>query len=436
MLLSFFYEIVLIILSIIAFPKLLYDFLFKKKYRKNLLKRFGCGFPVIKKGKHRLIWIHAVSLGETKAIAALVKKLKTEIQDSLIIFSTTTETGYVEACRAISADYHVYLPFDYGWVIKPIIRRTAPDLVLLCESDFWFNFLSSAKKAGAYIALVNGKISTRSMLRFKKVPLFSNALFSCIDLFCVQSNHYKARFESLGIPLSKIVVTGNMKFDGDYNKLPKVQLNAWRKELGIQPADPVIVLGSSHHPEEALLLKIMHNIWEKYPSLKLMIVPRHPERFNEVAGILQKSNINFRRLSQKQQENGNASVILIDAMGLLRKCYQLATIAIVAGSYTSKVGGHNILEPSWYGIPVIFGPHMYSQPDLVELVKEYGAGLQVSSEQLPEVIISCLQNPEKCQQLGEAGLRLVSDIQGATNQTWKALETALHDSPMEASLQR
>lgn len=422
MFVSIIYEIALILLSILAFPKLIYDFFIKRKYRHSFLKRFGSGFPDIHKGERPLIWIHAVSLGETKAVATLAKRLKIEMKHALVIFSTTTETGHVEACRSIPADYHVYLPFDFGWVIKPIVNRVKPDLVILCESDFWFNFLRSSKKVGAHVVLVNGKISERSANRFKKFPKFSHTLFSTIDLFCVQSNLYQKRFESVGVAANKITVTGNMKFDGDFSKLPSEQLTIWRKELGIKATDPVIVIGSSHNPEETLLLKVMSAVWSKHPDLKLMIVPRHPERFNEVAGILQKNNVNFRRLSQKSCENVHTPVILIDAMGLLRKCYQLATIAIVAGSYTNRVGGHNILEPSWYGVPVIFGPHMHSQPDLVDLIKEYGAGLQVSTDELAEVLSSCLKDPDQCKQIGEAGLRLVSDIHGATDQTFKAVK--------------
>lgn len=420
-LLSLIYEICLFLIGLVAIPKFLYELIFKGKYRKSLLKRFGSGFPLIKKGERPLVWIHAVSLGETKAVSSLVKKIRAELNHPLIVFSTTTETGYVEACRSITADYHVYLPFDYGWVIKPIMRRTAPDVLILCESDFWYNFITSAKKAGAYVALVNGKISTKSLERFKKVPFFNKPLFRCIDLLCVQSNLYRLRFESLGIPPEKIVVTGNMKFDGDYSKLPHSQLEAWRRELGIQPKDPVLVIGSSHHPEETLLLKAMSQVWAKYPNLKVMIVPRHPERFNEVAGILQKNNINFRRLSQKKCDS-KMPVILIDAMGLLRKCYQLADIAIVAGSYTSKIGGHNILEPSWYGVPVIFGPHMHSQPDLLELVKEYKAGMQVSIEELPNALINLLNQPQECKELGDAGLRLADDVHGATGKTWELIK--------------
>lgn len=416
LLVTILYEIAYFLMSLILLPKMLYQLAFKNKYRNSLLKRFGSGFPLIKKGKRPLVWIHAVSLGETKAVAALAKSLRAEMNNPILVFSTTTETGYVEACRTITADYHVYLPFDFSWVVRPIIKRTAPDLVILCESDFWYNFLDASKKAGAAVVLVNGKVSIKSAERFSKFPAFAKRLFSLIDVFCVQSNLYKKRFESIGIPEDKIIVTGNMKFDGDYAKLPPAQLDAWRKELGITQQDQVLVIGSSHAPEESQLLKALSPVWNKFPALKVMVVPRHPERFNEVAGILQKNNVSFRRLSQKNSDP-SSSVILIDAMGLLRKCYQLADVALVAGSYTSKVGGHNILEPSWYGVPVIFGPHMHSQPDLVDLVNEYGAGLQVNLDDLPNVLLDLLENSNHRKSIGDAGLKLAGDVHGATGKT-------------------
>lgn len=414
---SFLYECCLVLIALCALPKFLFQMIFKGKYRKSFLKRLGVGFPVIKKEGRPLIWVHAVSLGETKAVSALVKTIKTEFKHPLIVFSTTTETGYVEACRTIGADYHVYLPFDFSWVVNPIMEHTAPDLVILCESDFWYNFLKAAKKYGAKIALVNGKLSVRSMERFHKVQFFADKLFSLIDLFCVQSQLYAKRFESIGVPTEKLAITGNIKFDGDYAKLPALQLEAWRRELGIKPKDPVLVVGSSHNPEEMQLLEVLEEVWKTFPDLKVLFVPRHPERFNEVASILQKHSITFRRLSQKGQEHSPAPVILIDAMGLLRKCYQLADIAIVAGSYTVKVGGHNVLEPSWYGVPVIFGPHMESQPDLVDLMKEYGAGVQVKMEDLESELMGLLLDANKRKTLGDAGLRLSSDVHGATEKT-------------------
>lgn len=422
MLVAVLYEICLFIFSLAVLPKLLYQLIFRKKYRQSLLKRFGSSFPLIKKGDRPLVWIHAVSMGETKAASALAKHLKTELKNPILIFSSITETGHVEACRTIPADYHVYLPYDFGWVINPIIKRTAPDLVILCESEFWYNFLKSSKKAGAIVALVNGKLSTRSQERFLKVPFFSKALFSFIDLLCVQSHLYRKRFESIGIPPEKIAVTGNMKFDGDYNKLPAIQLDAWRQELGIKQADPVLVVGSSHSPEESQLLRVMSQVWSKIPQIKVMLVPRHPERFNEVAGILQKNNIKYRRLSQKSGGDDNVPVILIDAMGLLRKCYQLADVALVGGSYNPKIGGHNILEPSWYGVPVIFGPYMFSQPDLVDLVREYEAGLQVTLEDLPKTLLELFDDPLRRESLGKGGLRLAGDVHGATKKTSRLLK--------------
>lgn len=417
MIVTFLYECALILIALIALPQFLYQLIFKGKYRKGTLKRFGIAFPTIKKEGRSLVWVHAVSLGETKAVVALVKMIRTELGNPLIVFSTTTETGYVEACRTIGADHHVYLPFDFGWVINPIIAQTAPDLLILCESDFWYNLLKAAKKAGAKTVLVNGKLSTRSMERFKKIRLFTRRLFSFIDLYCVQSQLYGKRFEEIGIPQEKIIVTGNMKFDGDYAKLPAQQLEDWRNELDIGPLDPVLVIGSSHSPEEVQLLDVLSHVWKAFPDLKVIFVPRHPERFNEVAGILQKKRIYYRRLSQKNHRGSQRQVVLIDAMGLLRKCYQLADIAIVGGSYTSKVGGHNILEPSWYGVPVFFGPHMQSQPDLVDLMREYGAGKQVKLQDLQLELIELLQDAKKRKAIGDAGLRLAADVHGATAKT-------------------
>ncbi|HEV8052903.1 MAG TPA: 3-deoxy-D-manno-octulosonic acid transferase [Parachlamydiaceae bacterium] len=423
MFVTFFYECCLLLMAIVALPQFLYQMVWKGKYRKSLFKRFGGDFPVIKKEGRPLVWVHAVSLGETKAVAALVKTIKAEYNHPIIVFSTTTETGYAEACRSIAAEHHVYLPFDFGWLINRIMRRTAPDLLILCESDFWYNLLKSAKKAGAKTVLVNGKLSVRSLERFKKIGFFTRSLFSFLDLFCVQNQLYARRFEEMGVPKEKLHVTGNIKFDGNYARLPMEKLQQWRGELGIGLHDPVLVIGSSHHPEEALFLETLVNVWKIVPDLKVLLVPRHPERFNEVAGILQKKNIIYRRLSEKNYKGAPAPVILIDAMGLLTKCYQLADIAIVAGSYTSKVGGHNILEPSMYGVPVIFGPHMQTQAELVQLMMDYKAGIQVDAEFLRSELLSLLQDVDKRKALGDGGLRLASDVNGATGKTFSLIKS-------------
>ena len=415
------YDVLLFLISLFALPKLLYQMAFHKKYRNSMKQRLGIGFPEIKKGDKKLIWVHAVSMGETKAIATLAKELKKQSDNIILLFSTVTETGMAEGRKSIpEADHHVFLPFDFNWIINPIIKRVRPDKLILCETDFWFNFLRSSKNSGAHVSVVNGKISESSMLRFLRFPVFSKRLFPLVDCFCVQSKHYRDRFQKLGIPKEKITVTGNIKFDSDFPKLSDKELDTWKSKLGIRPGDHVLVAGSTHDPEEKMILDSCTEVWKTDPRLKVLIVPRHPERFDEVAQLLKKRGIEYSRYSL--ESNHETPVVLVDAMGVLRQCYQLSTLAIVAGSFTPKVGGHNILEPCWYGVPVLFGPHLHSQPELLDLVNEYGAGIQVEPNKLSEAIKELLLDPDKRKALGASGARLVNDLKGATQKTLNVLQ--------------
>lgn len=424
MLLFILYDIVLWIGALFAFPKMLYLRLVKGKYRDAFLKRLGKGFPSIEKGSRKLIWVHAVSVGETKAVAALIKKIKEDMRDCLIVFSSVTETGHAEAKRSLPfVDYHVYLPFDFWWLIYPIVNRTKPDVVIISETDLWFNFLRSCKEKGAFIAIVNGKLSERSQRTYKKLPWFSKKLFSFIDLFCVQAPIYQQRLESVGVNNKRIVVTGNMKFDEELGKLSDGTLANLKQKFNISSQNQVIVIGSSHDSEEKQFLEVLIPVWKKFPELIVILVPRHPERFNHVAALLKENGISFVRYSEIDKKSGKEKMILIDAMGLLRDCYQLADIALIAGSYTDKVGGHNILEPCFFGVPLLFGPYMFKQPELVELVSEYQAGLQVPIEQLELTIIELLQDQSKRSRLGNNGLRLINEMRGATGKTWNSIKS-------------
>lgn len=416
------YDVVLIILSILALPRLFYQMLFHKKYRKSLIQRFGIGFPQIDKGRSKLVWVHAVSMGETKAVATLLHRIKAENPSIKILFTTVTETGFAESERSIpEADYRAFLPFDFKWIVAPIVRMVKPDYVILCESDFWYNFLSQSKKCGAKIALVNGKISEKSLRRFRALSWLSRNLFLQIDVFCVQSRHYRERFETLGIPKEKLTVTGNLKFDSFFPFMTEKELGVWKKDLRIPEEDLVLVAGSTHNPEEKLILDCVKKLWEALPNLTLVLVPRHPERFGEVAQIINNEKVAYRRLSAIDVDPKDSKVLLVDAMGKLRQCYQLATVAIVAGSFTAKVGGHNIIEPLWYRVPVVYGPEMHSQPELLELMQQYNAGVQVNSEELYEALLKLLQNHAKRDELGSAGERMIADFKGATEKSYRAI---------------
>lgn len=397
-------------------PKLLYQRIFQGKYRGNFLQRLGIGFPKIDKGRRKLVWIHAVSLGETKAIAPLAAKIKGEFPDALVVISSITETGFREAKKSLPfALHHVYLPFDISWIIRRIVRRIAPDYVILSETDLWVNFLSAAKGAGAKIILVNGKLSQKTGQKYQRFSLLPRAIWPNIDLFCLQSTIYKERFERAGAPKARLTVTGNMKHDRKISLLDERAKREWRAKLGIASQDSVLVLACTHDPEERLLLEAVKGL----SKLKVLLAPRHPERFDEVAEILKRGDIPYQRYSQ-MRENPTEKVILIDQMGLLDPCYQIATLALVGGSFTPKVGGHNILEPCAFGTPVLFGPFMHAQPDMVHLIQEFGAGKQIAAEQITSEIAFLLANEEERKKYSKAAEKMMAECRGATDRTFSA----------------
>ncbi|MBA2368267.1 MAG: 3-deoxy-D-manno-octulosonic acid transferase [Candidatus Protochlamydia sp.] len=417
------YEICLWALAILAAPKMLYHLYKHKKYLGSLGPRLGLNYPIFEKSHHPLIWIHAVSMGEAKAVVSLARELKFHYPNARLVVSSITETGHAEVQRSFPfADYRVYLPFDFSFIVRRIMQQASPDVVILCESDFWFNFLRYAKKEGALLALVNGKISSRSKNRFRAAPFFSKPLFNLFEVLCIQNEFYAKRFLQAGAPSMKMEVTGNLKLDDEYPQLCPEETAEWRKKLGIGPDQLVLTIGSSHHPEEQLFLTHLKDIWKKYPELKVLIVPRHPERFKEVESLLENEDLSWISFTDINCRTGKEQVILVDAMGMLRMCYQLSDIALVAGSFTSKVGGHNILEPCWYGKPVLFGPFMHTQLELVDYILNANAALQVSMETLKDQIELLVTDAYLRSTMGQNGLELIQSLKGSTQRTLLAIE--------------
>jgi len=304
--------------------------------------------------------------------------------------------------------------------MKKTVKQLRPDFLILGEGDFWYRLLKETKKRGGKCILVNGKISERSTHRFMKFSFFSRSLFSLLDTLCVQSFRFAERFISLGIARHKISITGNLKLDASPPLLTLEQKDEWKKELHIESRDRVIVIGSTHPKEEELLLTQLAPLWETIPNLKIIIAPRHPERFSTVVSELSA----FPVMAYSERSNKKeAKVIIIDAMGLLQTLYQLADVAIVAGSFIKGVGGHNIFEPIQFGVPTLFGPHMESQLDLVNLVLDSHAGIQTSPENLLKSILVLLQNPEKHAEISSAASQIAHEARGATQRTLQVLET-------------
>ncbi len=416
--LRFIYDLALLIYLLFYLPKFLWETLRHRKHRKSFLEKLGIKLPAFSLPADGVrIWVHSISMGETKAVAPLVEQIRKQMPNASIVISTTSETGLGEAKRSMpELDHYFYLPLDFSWTIKRLVKKMKPDLLILVESDFWYNLVSYNKK----VVLVNGKISEISQSRFRLFSFFSQRLFSQFDLFCLQSRRYADRFENLGVAPAKIIVTGNLKFDQPF---PHIDLERWKIDLGIQLGGKVITLGSTHDPEEDRLIAALEPLLNRFPTLKILLVPRHPERFAAVAALLEKKGIPFARFSDHAPKQGNERIILIDAMGILSACYQLSDIAIVGGSYVTHVGGHNIFEPAALGIPVLFGPHMETQKDLVEVVVQGGAGKQVALQELTSTVEQMLAYPDA--QMKQAGLKLAEEVHGATQRTWKSIQSFL-----------
>ncbi len=378
-------------------PKLFFDRL-KGKRHPALRQRLGWNLP---KPDRPVIWIHAVSVGEIKAVQPLFQRLYSK--SFYFFITTTTATGFAEAKRSLSkADFFAYLPLDFTWVVRRFVKRLKPTHFILVESDFWPNLLFALKERGAKLSLVSGKMSKRSAKRFQLFAPFSKRLFSLFDHLCVQNEEHLERFSPF-IHRSRLHITGNLKLDmkaqGD------IEIFTF--------SEPVITLGCTHAPEEEKLLEVL------YPGpWTLFLAPRHPERFGEVAHLLEKKNIPFTRWSEQK----SGKVILIDVMGQMPSCYANSRLAILGGSFVDHIGGHNVLEPCLYGTPVLFGPHMFAQEEFAKRVLEAKAGLQISLSDVRLTVDRFFSNPELENTLREGAKRVIESGRGSTQKTFCVLQ--------------
>lgn len=361
------------------------------KYKGTLLQRLGLQMPPAPKAP-LVIWFHMVSLGETRAMIPIFKKLKKQYPEADYYFSSTTKTGHQEAKRSLpQGSGYFFLPVDLLWIMRRLVGLLRPNLLILSESDFWLNMLKEVKKQKGKILLLNGKISKKSYRRFSIIQ--SKNLFNQINHFLVQNATYAARFQSLGVPKTQITITGNLKLATEFQRLNDQQKTTLRSNFGINANDPIITIASTHEGEENLILS-------KIPKFyKILLAARHPERFQKL----------------KDRYFFDPRVIVIDQMGILLSCYQISEFSIIGGSFFPGIGGHNIFEPVKVGIPVIFGPFMDNQPDLVRTVLKGKAGIQTQVETLELAIKEVLSLKKNAQVLSKDGNNILK-------KTFKALD--------------
>ncbi len=428
----FAYSALLAAVLLLGSPYWLYQMLRHGKYRRGLRERFGAVPSRLGKIAQPSIWIHAVSVGEVLAVSELVRELKNEFPRHRILISTTTDTGQRLASERFGPQNVFYFPLDFRFAVGRWFRAVRPELVVVAETEFWPNFLRSAHESGAKIAIVNARISDRSVHGYKRWNRFLLPILQNVDLFLTQTGQDVSRLREIGAPLDRVLIAGNLKYDVPSPPAPAI-VDDIRRSLAAAGAGPVLVCGSTvEAEEEAMLLGAFANVLATFSGAVMLLAPRHPQRFEEVASLLQKMRIPFWRRSQWHGEPLRAGVLLIDTIGELSALYALADVAFVGGSLVPR-GGHNIIEPAQHGVAIVVGNHTENFRDMVSLFQSRDALRIVGPAELPLVLMELLANDSERQALGRRAAETLDSQRGATQGTLAQLKILLKENNREGA---
>ncbi len=415
------YNLLLPLAALFGIPYYAIRMLLTGKYRKSLGPKLGIysGGELFSamKGSPR-IWVHAVSVGEVTAAAPVVAELRKDYPGACIVVSTSTETGQEMAQRLIpEATALIYYPLDLSFVVDRMLTRVQPDIFILTETELWPNFLTSCRRRGIRVVVINGRISPRSFRRYRRTRFFWKGLLEGLDGLGMISATDACRVLALGAPPAKVSILGNAKYDSlAFRTSPALQTEIARK-LNIYPGSPVFVAGSTHEGEEAICLSVYRRLLAFNPEFQLILAPRHVERAESVAEQIRQAGfadvIRLSEINDDTQRRGER-VVLVDVIGELFRIYSLATVVYCGGSLVPK-GGQNILEAAAWGKVVFYGPHMDDFEGEKALLEVSGAGIPVADEaELKEAMLSLLADPDELRGRGEQGRLAVTANAGAS----------------------
>lgn len=427
----FLYSLALGLALILSSPYWLYQFLRHGKYGRGFSERLG-GVPArLGTSTVRVIWIHAVSLGEVLAVSRLVAEMRQAFPQHRIVVSTTTDTGQDLARKRFGKENVFYFPMDFTFAIRPYLRALKPELVILAETEFWPNFLRLVASSGAGIAVVNARISDRSWPRYLRFRGALKKMLARVDLFLAQTPQDADRLQSIGADPTRIHVAGNLKFDVPVSSTPVI-VETLRQSLTAEKAFPVLVCGSTVEDEERPLLKAFENLRVGHPRAVMILAPRHPERFDAVANLVKELGIVLHRRSEWHDEPLAGNVLLVDTIGELAALYGLADIAFVGGSLVPR-GGHNIIEPAQHGVAIVTGNHTENFRDIVGLFRSHDAVRIVGLAELPLTLMQLAENTAERIALGRRARETMQSQMGATAKTLDALRGLLKRDSADSS---
>jgi len=424
------YNLALSAVLLIGAPVWIPWLLLARKRRKNFPERLSLrGFPAVPQpdGRPR-VWVHAVSVGETLAAAPLLRLLRERAPDALLLLSNVTLTGRETAVKVLGGvvDAVFYFPFDLPWICGRFLDRLRPEVVVIVETEIWPNFLAACAARGIPSVIVNGRLSERSFRGYRRLRWFFAPVLRTFRAVAAQSRGDAERFIALGAPREIVTVGGNLKFDV---RPPTEKLTGLSSLLagGRESGALWVVAGSTHEGEEIPVLRAFLSARAQNPALKLLLAPRHPERFNAVEEMLHREGVpvSRRTLLADGARGVGPPVLLLDSMGELSGAYAEADLAFVGGSLVPK-GGHNILEPAWHGVPTVVGPHMSNFREIANAFLSAGALLQVSGErELSEQFVRFAADPSAFADTGRRARKLLESFRGASERNAAVVFSAL-----------
>jgi 3-deoxy-D-manno-octulosonic-acid transferase len=413
------YNLVLILLLPLGILKLLLKSDKTKGQRNRNRERFGLIGKPTKQG----ILVHCVSVGEVNAAKNIVLCLQQRHPELAITISTTSSTGAKQA-RAVFLDsvQHVYLPVDIPICMWLFFHKLRPKLVLVTEVEIWPNMLHQCFRLAIPAVLINGRMTNESVKNYQHLAFLFRPSLRKFSLICTQGQQDFDNFLRLGVYKPNLTLTNNMKFDLELDVQDDTKATALKRQLGINE-QAVFVAGSTHDQEETMCLDAFKKLRKTHRNAVLIIVPRHPHRFEKVAQLCQATGYLVTKLSEMNDQPLQTApdILVVDAMGMLKACYQLASCAFVGGSFVPK-GGHNALEPALYAVPTMMGPSIFNNPVICDALASAG-GLKILSapEQIADTALEWLNNVDIAQRAGLANKRVIEQNRGAIEQTLEAI---------------
>jgi 3-deoxy-D-manno-octulosonic-acid transferase len=401
----------------LASPWLLVKSIRQGKYREGWLEKLT-GLVPRRTSDQPCFWFHAVSVGEVKLLEPILQRLQNEAAEWEIVISVSTQTGYHLARKKYAQHLVFYCPLDFSWGVDVALKRIRPSMLILAELEIWPNMTRACTRQGIPVVVANGRLSENSYRGYRRFARVMMPMFRRLSLVLAQNQEYAQRFESLGVLRSKIVTTGSVKFDGAVSDRKNSRTVGLARLVDDKNSDVWFLAGSTQAPEEQYAIDAYTQLASKHPELRMAIIPRHAERFEEVAQILEQSGVDWERRSRLGlAAPTSARVVLIDTIGELGAWWGVADIAFVGGSFGDR-GGQNMIEPAGYGAAVCFGPQTRNFKDIVQLLDSHGAAKILEYPQdLTDFVEQCIVDPSFRSNLGEKARRVVIAQQGAADQT-------------------